>query len=400
MKILSAIVIPPHLTVSGAVNAAIALSHALQPHCDVEVAMMADETTDETVSGLRVRKRHATNPLGFTRGLLPNKFRTLLYRSDIATLVQDYDLVHLHNPIPALELLAIAKACQRAAKPYVITTHGFVEVFGMQAGYKLGRLESLAGRFLIHDPVVKVLSHAAKICCLSPQDRELLSERGIADQRLTVIPNGVDPAYFTEPSAEEMKQVCVRFGLPLEKADGVPVCFFLANHTRNKGLDILLEAFLRSATPYRLIVGGKKRDDYDYEGYTKRAQSHQRILFTDRLSDQEIRCLHHYSDLFVFPSRADTLPLVILDAMAAGRAILSTRVGGIPYQVEPDCGCLVEPENPEALREAFERMVGDREQLIAQGNAARIRVRDHFNWKRSAELTANVYREVLQKSPG
>ena len=152
MKILSAIIIPPHLSASGAVNAAMAMSHALTRHCDVEVAIMANETRCDQVEQLKVWSRRADNWLSFTQGWLPNKFRTLLYRSDIASMVGNYDLVHLHNPIPALEMKRIAKACVAKKIPYVLTTHGFVEIYDIKTAYRLGALEAIAGRLLVTRP--------------------------------------------------------------------------------------------------------------------------------------------------------------------------------------------------------------------------------------------------------
>jgi len=149
-----------------------------------------------------------------------------------------------------------------------------------------------------------------------------------------------------------------------------------------------------SEKPYCLIVGGKKRD-YDYDGFSLRAKWNQRILFTDILTDQEIWVLHHYADLFVFPTRADTLPLVVLEAMAAARPVLSTRIGGIPFQVDDSCGRLVEPDNPTVLRIAFEEMFQDRDRLIAMGIAASQRARELFDWQRSAKLTYEVYQQAF-----
>ncbi|MGN6133512.1 MAG: glycosyltransferase family 4 protein, partial [Aureliella sp.] len=394
MKILAAIVIPPHLSASGAVNAAIAISQSLTQHCEIDVALMADETSTQWQGPVRVLRRRATSPLDFTEGWLPNKYRTLFYGSDIPTLVGSYDLVHIHNALPALEMRRIAVACRRLGKPYVLTTHGFVEILGMQAAYQLNPVQALAGHFFVTRPLQYVIEHAAKICCLAPQDQGLLAARGVAADKLVVIPNGVQKSFFPEPTAETLAAVCAKFSLPLAKSPDVPVCFFLANHTRNKGLDILLDAFLGSDLPYCLIVGGKKRD-YDYEAYVARVKPGQRVLFTDALSDVEIRALHHYADLFVFPSRADTLPLVVLEAMAAGRPVLSTRVGGIPFQIDDTCGRLVAPEDPIALRRAFEELSRDRGRLVSLGQAALARVKSMFDWDRSASLTYDVYQQIL-----
>ena len=393
MRILAAIVIPPHLSSSGAVNAAIALSKSLRKYCEIDVAVMSDKDSESKIGDLRVMHRRATNPLSFTEKLLPNKFRTLFYRSDISKMVGQYDLVHIHNPLPALEMQRVAQACVGNKVPYVVTTHGFVEVLGIATAYRLGKLEAVAGNLFVTRPLNYVIDNAAKICCLAPHDQSLLVDRGVATARTVVIPNGVDPGYFDAPSDEEVETVCKKFSLPT-KDPVTPVCFFLANHTRNKGLDILLDAFLASNRPYCLVVGGKKRD-YDYDGYAARVKSNQRIVFTDGLTDREIRVLHHYADLFVFPTRADTLPLVILEAMASARPVLSTIVGGIPFQIDESCGKLVEPENPEAFRLAFEQLVEDRNKLAGMGQAACTRVRAMFDWDQSAKMTMDVYNEVL-----
>ncbi len=394
MKVLAAIVIPPHLASSGAVNAAMAISQRLRKHCDIEVAMMSDRRGTESQEGLRVHHCEATNRLDFTRSILPNKFRTLFYHSNIASMVGNYDLVHIHNPIPALEMRRIAKACVTSRVPYVVTTHGFVEVLDMNTAYRLGRFEQLAGELFISRPLRYVIRHASRISCLSPFDQGLLKGLQLPDDRLPIIPNGVDPQYFDAPPVADLEQTKKKFGLP-NKASDLPVCFFLANHTKNKGLDILIEAFAGTQRSFLLIVGGKKRD-YDYEALSRCSNANQRILFTDGLTDAEIRCLHHYADLFVFPSRADTLPLVILEAMASGRAVLSTRVGGIPFQVDASCGRIVEPEQPVAFRRAFEEMTAEPEMLVRMGNAARMRVQALFDWERSAALTVEMYRSILR----
>ncbi len=117
MKILTAIIIPPHLRFSGAVNAAMAITQSLQRHCDIDMALMSDETCEEVWHGVKLMKRRATTLIDFTTGWLPNKYRTLFYRSDIASLVGQYDLVHLHNAIPALELQRVAQACVKQNVP-------------------------------------------------------------------------------------------------------------------------------------------------------------------------------------------------------------------------------------------------------------------------------------------
>ena len=64
----------------------------------------------------------------------------------------------------------------------------------------------------------------------------------------------------------------------------------------------------------------------------------QQIIVTGRLRDDEVGAALRRSDLFVFPTLADTFPLVVLEAMAHGVPVLASRVGGIPHQLDERCG--------------------------------------------------------------
>ena len=116
------------------------------------------------------------------------------------------------------------------------------------------------------------------------------------------------------------------------------------------------------------------------------------------IKEAEIISLFHYADLFVYPTLSDTLPLVILEAMASGLAILSTKVGGISYQVDQSCGVLVEPGNPQAIKEAFEQMSEDQEKLVKMGCAANQIAQTKFNWQQSAQQAFMFYQEILTVS--
>jgi glycosyltransferase involved in cell wall biosynthesis len=221
----------------------------------------------------------------------------------------------------------------------------------------------------------------------------------VPEERIALVTNGVNPFYYAPASDAALSAVCRDFGLPWPKDERIPVCFFLANHTNNKGLGVLMEAFLQSERPYTLVVGGKKRPHIGYDEYVARCRPGQRIVFTDSLSDEQVRALFHYADLFVFPSLADTLPLVVLEAMAAGLPILSTTVGGIPYQVDASCGRLVPPGDAPALRAAFEDLTADPVALRALGAAARLRVQARFDWERSAAEAYRHYQAIVAEAP-
>lgn len=398
MKVLATIVIAPHLNFSGAVTAAMELSVALAKHCDIDIALMSSENSEEKIGEALLLKRKSTNLLEFTKNWLPNKFRTLLYKSDIPDLIQKgrYDLVHIHNPIPTLEMKRIAEACLAQNTPYVMSTHGLVEVTSKGEAYSLQLHERIVWKYFIEKPLKFVVDNAKMIFSLSPADLPILENIGIPKERIEIVTNGVKKSAYEKVTFEKIEEICNKYELPKRKDPKVPVCFFLGNHTNNKGLNVLFDAFLLTHKPYLLIIGGKKRPHINYEKYCSSCAKNQRIVVTDMLSDEEIQALYQYVDLFVFPSIADTFPLVILEAMASNLPILSTKVGGIPYQVNESCGYLVEPNNPIALKNGFEYLTKDKEQLYRMGLCSGKIVKSNFDWDKSAEKAYYLYKHILR----
>ena len=396
MKVLAAVVSAPHWLVAGGPNAALRLSAALSKICDIELARMS--TTDLTTNGdgLTVFDLRCTNPLAFARRVLPRSLFMLFYQAQIPDLVRTgrYDLVHIHNPLPALEMKRIARACLEAEVPYVVSTHGIVELSSKDNSLGLGNLQRIAWQPLVDAPFRFVLRHAAKVMALSPADVPILAGFGCGPERITIVPNGVQtPAARTDP--RELEHVCRKFGLPFPKPPSVPVGMFLANHTKNKGVAVLLDAFGTYDGPFRLIVAGSRRDYIDYDRYSRMVKPGQQFHFPGFVTDQEVDALLDYADLFVFPTLADTFPLVVLEAMAHGLPILATRVGGIPYQLTESCGYLVEPGSSTALIQGFERLTLDMDRLAAMGQAARAHVLRNFSWATSAEAASVVYQTIF-----
>jgi glycosyltransferase involved in cell wall biosynthesis len=398
VKVLAAIVLAPHWLVAGGPNAALSLTAALSKICDIDLARMATKDATHDRDGLKIFDLRATNPLSFVRRWVPQRVLTLLYRSRIPALIRegDYDLVHIHNPIPALEMKRVARACRSKGLPYVVSTHGIVEVSAKGSVFELGGVERVAWRWLVDAPIRWVFRHASCVMALSPADLPILEELGCRRERIVIVPNGVDlPA--SAPTASELEAVCRKFALPFPKPADVPVCMFLANHTKTKGLSVLLDALSGYEGPFRLVAAGSQREYLDYEGYAARSSAHQGFHFPGFVTDREAGLLLDYADLFVFPTLSDTFPLVVLEAMAHGLPVLSTRVGGIPFQVPESCGILVEPGDPKALIAALRTLTSDPDRLARMGRAAREHAASSFSWDASARSALAAYRALVSE---
>jgi glycosyltransferase involved in cell wall biosynthesis len=397
-RILAAIVVPPHLSVSGAVRAAEQLSDVLAADCDMTVAsMMNGAAAEPPLAGPGRVRRIAVKtwkPPMVPWSRLPNRYSTLFYRSDLPALVAGggYDLVHLHNPMPGLELERTAKACLAAGVPYVISTHGFNEIANGARIYGFDLVRSLAWRQLAAAPVARVVRQAAAVFALSPADFGIVRSMGYSGE-ISVVGNGVPMPAAADEAADRM--LLARLGIPAMRSPGQISCMFLANHTPNKGLPDLLAAFSQLECPYLLMVGGERRSGIDYDRHIRACRPGQQIVITGRLTDEEVAALFRRSDVFVFPTLADTFPLVVLEAMSHGVPVLASRVGGIPHQLGDHCGILVPPGDAGSLAAALTALAREPGQLARMGNLARARVAAEFSWKHAAEQALMGYERVL-----
>lgn len=401
-RVLAAVVVPPHLSVSGGARAAEQLSAALAPHCEISVASMMNGAGAGTASfapgGVRRLPVRSWRPAGIPWSRLADRYSTLFYRSDLADIVArgGYDLVHLHNPLPALEMERVARACLAQRIPYVVSTHGINEVANGSRIYGFDRLRRLAWENLVVGPVSRVVRQASAIFALSPADVPIVCGMGFRGEP-DIVCNGVPMPAPAAPGADAA--ALHRLGIPVERQPGQITCMFLANHTPNKGLPQLLEAITRLNRPCLLIVGGERRDAIDYERYLRACKPGQQIIVTGRVGDDEVAAMFRRSDLFVFPTLADTFPLVVLEAMSHGLPVLATRVGGIPHQVDDRCGTLVDADDPAQLAAGIDRLAADPDHLRRLGENARARVAAEFTWERAAERAMEGYRRILGQGP-
>jgi glycosyltransferase involved in cell wall biosynthesis len=297
--------------------------------------------------------------------------------------------------MPAIEMARVARACRTCGIPYVVSTHGFNEIANGVEVYHLDGLQRMIWNRIVLQPVHRVVQNAAVVFALSPADISIVRNMGYKGPNLPVICNGVTMPSPADP-AEDVA-IATRLGIPPERV-GQITCMFLANHTPNKGLPILFDAFARIKCPYTLIVGGEQRPGIAYDRYVQSCRPGQKIIVTGRLEDREVAALFRQTDLFVFPTLADTFPLAILEAMSYGKPVVASRVGGIPYQLDENCGVLVEPGNARELASAVETLFEQPDRLRAMGRQACARVVAEFNWTRSAEQAIAAYKVVLGRN--
>jgi glycosyltransferase involved in cell wall biosynthesis len=202
-------------------------------------------------------------------------------------------------------------------------------------------------------------------------------------KRLTLIRNGVDfEAVVREADRETLE-------LPL------PCLGTVANLRPEKGIDVLLAAFrlLRPRFPrhHCVVVGGGPLESQ----IRTQALASSGVLVTGVRHDA--RALMKRFDVFVLPSRAEGLPLALLEAMALGRPVVATAVGGIPEVVESgENGMLIPPDRPGEMADAIIRLLADPTFAARMGNAASVTIRNHWSIDATARAYADVYERAMQ----
>jgi glycosyltransferase involved in cell wall biosynthesis len=212
----------------------------------------------------------------------------------------------------------------------------------------------------------------------------LRDEAGVDPARIRVIPHGAFD--YLAHLAEERP-------LPAELArvEG-PVVLFFGLLRPYKGLDVLLEAF-RSVDGAELWVVGNPR--MPSEPLHRAAGPG--VRFVERfVHDAEIPALFRRADLVVLPYLRGDQSGVLYTALAFGKPLLLSRVGGFTELAERhDAARLVPPGDPAALAGAIRELLGDPAELARLGQAAADAAATAYSWDSIAGLTMGLYRELL-----
>lgn len=274
-----------------------------------------------------------------------------------------YDITHAHFILP--DGLAALLLRRMIGLPYMITSHG-----SDVPGYNPHRFVR-AHRALA--PVWRrIVARADRVVCPSRLQEELVL-RGAPRARTTVIPNGIDED--PRVSAGGPKQARVLVVTRMFERKGVQ--YFLR---ALRGLELHHEVHIVGDGPFLPSLKALARElgvEVRFWGWLDRGS-------------KELRELYQSAEIYVFPSEAENFPMVLLEAMRAGAAIITTKGTGCA-EVVGDTALLVEPRNPEAIRAALVRLLGDPGLCRRLGSAAQTRLRNNFTWPAVARRYVETY---------
>lgn len=235
--------------------------------------------------------------------------------------IPECDVVHVHTPYTMFYYgREIAK---KRKLPFVGTFHtepaALLSMFDMSSSFGMP-LAQLSWRFL-----VSLYKSCEVVTAPSKKTIEEINKRGI--KNTVYIPNGVDIERFN-PNVRAT-DFCEKYDINKDRN----LVLFIGRLQKKKGADVFVDAALKCKTDALFLVGGKGELREKLE---RKAKGNDNIRFLDYVPDELLPQAYAAADLIAFPSQMETQGMVIMEAMASGKAVISTPVGIAPELLDDE----------------------------------------------------------------
>jgi len=331
--------------------------------------------TDERLQGL------AGVEVTALQSLVPRYHVFPLPEPRIEALVNWADVVHLTGHWTLLNA-AVYLAARRAGKPHVVCPAGALPRYGRSRVLKTS-YNWVVGR--------KIVRNARACVAIASNEVAQLAEYGVPAERVTIIPNGIDPEEFAKPDPAGFR---AKFGLP-----DAPLILFMGRLNSIKGPDLLLKAFADAGLAsrgYNLVLAGSDDGMLDtLKTGVARAGVTGNVRFIGHVGAHDKAGAYCASELLVIPSRQEAMSIVVLEAGICNRPVLITDRCGF-NEVERVGGGRVVPASVDGIRSGLLGMLGDAERLPAMGQRLGDFVRRNFLWEFACRRYLDLFSSLLQ----
>ena len=360
-----------------------------------ELSWKGTSAQTEEINGFRFYRTGRLNP---GPASIAAEFRLvgqLARRIEEVAKIEKPALLHAHSPV--LNVLASLWVGRKLGIPVVYEIRAFWEDAAVDHGtyspnswkYKVVRsMETWACR------------KASQVAVLCNGIRNDLVLRGIPEEKLIVVFNGINPEDLHTLDFDEN----LAKGLG---TSGKMVLGFVGSFYRYEGLDLLVKAFAKLCETrdnlVLLLVGGGEMEK-ELRNQADKASLHGKVIIPGRFPHADIPRIYSLMDILVYPRYSMRLtelvtPLKPLEAMAMGKPLVASDIGGHRELIRNEStGVLFSPGDVSALTAALLRLLDDaglREKLAVQGSNW---VRQHHTWSITTAIYSTIYARALAKS--
>ncbi len=305
------------------------------------------------------------------------------------------DIIHAHSP--ALNGLAALRAAKKHNIPVVYECRAFWE----DAAVDHGTSSEGGIRYRLTKALeTYVFRHADALTTICEGLRTDIIARGIPGEKITVIPNAVDIQRFTF-GAEPDSELRAKLGL-----NGKTVLGFIGSFYAYEGLPLLIASLPRilESIPNLcvLLVGGGPEETLLREQVTALGLT-DHVIFTGRVPHKDVQAYYNQVDIFVYPRLKMRLtdlvtPLKPLEAMAQGRMVIASDVGGHKELIKDgQTGFLFKAGDHESLANTVTSLISEQHKWSTIQHAARSFVEQERNWQKSVGYYSVPYNELSNR---
>ena len=287
------------------------------------------------------------------------------------------DLIHIQSTIPLFSFLGLYLINDYNI---LLTLHGYIrEEYKIHVGFK--KIVNI----VFGIPLERLaLSKIPRIITVSPQVKDFISKK--TNSKIIMIPNGIDLKYIQK--------------IQPANRNNNPIVFFLGMLTKGKGIADLIKSISivkKDITNVKLFIGGSGPYEDALRKLVTEFDLEENVTFLGFLNEEEKFSYMKSIDLFILPSHWESFPIVLLEAMACGKPIIATDIGGVSYAVNNGVnGYLYEPGDVKELTNKIIKLLLNKELMEQMGKENQKKSLD-FNWDSIAEETKKVYFEILKK---
>lgn len=242
--------------------------------------------------------------------------------------------------------------------------------------------------YMLLKPIIRAIWNSASTVVSCSEGLRDLAHATDTDINIDIIPDGLDPDSF-EPTQREANPTVVR-------------CLCIGRLIPRKGFQFLIRALPqildRVKQKFEIEIVGDGPYEEELRTLAKELNVDPYVHFTGSVKYQELPQKYRNADMFILPSLAEGMPLVVLEAMGTGLPIIASRVQGIDELVADDVnGALFDPADVDGLAECIIKLINGGQNRLEMGKASieKLKQNERYNWKNIADEYLTLYDNIL-----
>jgi glycosyltransferase involved in cell wall biosynthesis len=230
----------------------------------------------------------------------------------------------------------------------------------------------------------KTIQKCAKIITITNQTKDMYTKT-FDERNISVIPFGVDTDVFKPARLKERREECeILYAGSLYPLKGVHDLIQAIANVRKHGLKV------------NLTIVGEGQQKEALTALTRALHIEEHVKFEGFVPYLNMPQYYRRSDIFCFPTLGEPFGKAVTEAMACGKPVIATNVGGPAEIIQDEVdGLLVPPSNPEAIALQITRLIEDKNERRRLGERARETAVNRFSWSTIAEKYHQLYSELL-----